>query len=694
MLKKLLLFFLLNAIYGELSAQERANHFQREYISSIQFVELEQEPYKTTSFSVDAQSAVFLDKYDLSKFTMVREVSCKFFSSDSLLQTVLRKLSALPALEAIEITEYPIFPPLDRSGFGKKKFPAEIGLFKKLKAIKFSLLKNYDWEDIFSTLSRVPTLEELNISLSYFKEIPIALRKLSNIRSLTIYDNEWIESLPEWITEFTKLDHINISQNPKLNYTEAFTLLGKLPKLHTLELSYCRFTDIPITITSMQSLRKIAATGLSIKNIDGFFTTLSELPELKELWIRVGDSTILPASIGRLRKLQRLSLDSRKITRLPEEIGKLTELKVLSLEGNHLKELPQSFYSLKKLESVNLGFNQIESISNDIQGLKNIESLQLTKNNLKEIPPFIGELQKCKKLLLSNNQLRNLPKSISSMGALEELSVSNNQLSGLLNDFAGLKKLSRLDASQNLITSLDPSIGELTNLTTLLLNNNLLEILPASICSLNKLKNLDAYSNKLRELPTDMGNLENLETLNLGSGKPANSFRYLPSSLGRLKKLKTVNLFNNQSLDGDSAIRIVYRMQSPAERFNLSGCNISSLPENGWIDCRIQYLDIGNNNIKTVPAGLLDAPKLRYLRLSANPVPPAFTQPGILRNSLWLLQQKMDYSKIFQSYHIRLLCVKHYTKLRIHIFYTGGMTKLFSYIILLTAYSMKGLSRL
>ncbi len=49
-----------------------------------------------------------------------------------------------------------------------------------------------------------------------------------------------------------------------------------------------------------------------------------------------------------------------------------------------------------------------------------------------------------------------------------------------------------------------------------------------------------------------------------------------------------------------------------------------SLPVDGWKDCRIQYLDVGNNNISVVPAGILDAPVLRYFRLSNNPVPPAF----------------------------------------------------------------------
>ncbi len=421
-----------------------------------------------------------------------------------------------------------------------------------------------------------------------------------------------------------------------MDYANAFVSLGKLPELRSLELSYCSFEEFPASFANIQSLQKISAYGLNIKNLDKLFTVLSGLPALTELWFRGGDSAVLPGSICGLKKLEKLTLESRKITALPEEIGQLTELKEISLSGNQLEQLPASFYQLTKLRSVNLGYNKIRYISGEIGSLKDIEDLQLNKNELEEIPESIGRLERCRKLLLTDNKISRLPESISSIKTLEELAVANNRLTSLFSDFSMLQQLTRLDAAQNSITELHASIGKLKNLKTLTLQNNLLQAIPASVCSLEKLESLSLSNNNLKELPADMGSLQNLTSLDLSSGVPVmgttyrqneapkNSFRYLPASLSRLQKLSTLWLRNNTALDGDSAIRVVFRIQGPGERFDLSNCNIHSLPSSGWKDCRIQYLDIGNNNISVVPAGILDAPVLRYLRLSNNPVPPAF----------------------------------------------------------------------
>ncbi len=96
-------------------------------------------------------------------------------------------------------------------------------------------------------------------------------------------------SYPGGLPNFKKLEHINISQNPKMDYANAFVSLGKLPGLHSLELSYCQFDDFPASIANLQSLQKITGYGLRIKNLDNFFANLSKLPALSELWLRGGD---------------------------------------------------------------------------------------------------------------------------------------------------------------------------------------------------------------------------------------------------------------------------------------------------------------------------------------------------------------------------------------------------------------------
>lgn len=632
MLKKNHLFLLLLLMGFFSNAQEKKILFKEasSYLS-FQFIDREIDPYKITSFSLDAQSAPLLDRYDISKFSLVTQVKLNFASGDSLLPEVIKKLSLLPSLTAIEFAEYPIFPPRDRSKFNQKKFPEEIKLLKKLRAVNCVFFKYYNWDDVLTKLAYLPELEQLDITLSYFDQLPNALRKLNKLVALSINDNEYITSLPSWVTEFKKLSYLQLYQMPKLDFTNAFTLLGEMPNIRSLDFGNNRFDNVPTSLANMRSLQSVSAPFIKVGNWENFFGTLSALPELKELSIRGTDSMVLPKNIGDLKKLEKLVLDKRKLVALPEEIGQLKELKILSVSENHLRELPTSFYQLTLLQYLDLSYNQLHSIPEAIGNLRDLEYLNLSKTEIDAIPSSVGNLKKCKKLLLNNNLIAELPETIAGMSALEELSVSSNKLSTLFADFSKLLELRKIEASQNSISTIDPSIGLLVKLEALSLNNNLLQSLPNSICSLINLKELFISANVLRALPDDMGNLVHLESLDISSGRTnsqgyfgnttgrTNSFRYLPSSLSRLQELHTLWLSNNTSMEGDSAVRVVLRMGSKMERLDMSACNISSLPANGWENRVIRVLDLRNNHIHELPIGLIYAPEVKYLQLSNNP---------------------------------------------------------------------------
>jgi Leucine-rich repeat (LRR) protein len=59
----------------------------------------------------------------------------------------------------------------------------------------------------------------------------------------------------------------------------------------------------------------------------------------------------------KLGKLERLSLQSNRLTELPIDIHFLRKLKYLNLEYNRLRWLPPNLKKLNKLEELNLNHN-------------------------------------------------------------------------------------------------------------------------------------------------------------------------------------------------------------------------------------------------------------------------------------------------------------------------------------------------
>ena len=62
--------------------------------------------------------------------------------------------------------------------------------------------------------------------------------------------------------------------------------------------------------------------------------------------------TVFPASVGRLRQLEVLSLSKNKLTDLPVTLGFCENLQVLNLQGNRFRTIPGVVLHLKKLKEL------------------------------------------------------------------------------------------------------------------------------------------------------------------------------------------------------------------------------------------------------------------------------------------------------------------------------------------------------
>ena len=94
----------------------------------------------------------------------------------------------------------------------------------------------------------------------------------------------------------------------------------------------------------------------------------------------------IPESISNLNDLRKLYLEWNNITELPDSFSNLTALVQLYISNNQLISLPDDFGNLDNLFILDLGYNQINSLPNSFVGLTSVTYLWLFNNQLSELP--------------------------------------------------------------------------------------------------------------------------------------------------------------------------------------------------------------------------------------------------------------------------------------------------------------------
>jgi Leucine-rich repeat (LRR) protein len=288
--------------------------------------------------------------------------------------------------------------------------------------------------------------------------------------------------------------------------------------------------------------KKLTKLDLSNRQLTKLPPGIGAHESFAELDLSHNELTKLSSEIGELKNLTILNLSSNTLTKLPSEIGELKNLLILHSSYNQLTKLPSEIRELKSLKALHLNNNKLVQLPLEIGELKNLTTLELSSNPLIQLPFEIRELKNLTTLNLSSNNLTQLSSEIGELKNLTELCLEKNKLTTLPPETSELKKLKKLDLSFNQLTKLQPEIKELKNLTELCLRENKLTKLPPEIGELKNLKKLDLSHNKLTKLPPEIGKLKNLTTLNLSY----NQLTKLLPEIRELKKLNELQLFNNR----------------------------------------------------------------------------------------------------------------------------------------------------
>ncbi len=99
------------------------------------------------------------------------------------------------------------------------------------------------------------------------------------------------------------------------------------------------------------------------------------------------------------------------IETIPESISNLNDLRKLYLEWNQISELPESFSELTALVQLYISNNQLTTLPTNIGNLDNLYILDLGYNQISELPESFVDLENLGYLWLFNNELIELPEN-------------------------------------------------------------------------------------------------------------------------------------------------------------------------------------------------------------------------------------------------------------------------------------------
>lgn len=305
-------------------------------------------------------------------------------------------------------------------------------------------------------------LTEIELVNTRIKKLPKSLDKLANLKAIYIYNNVTKtslklkrnthvtqlllrgmteQSLPSDYANFAALEELNLSQNIGLSHFPNVYQNSKLKKINLI--------DNQVTLDDLKP---------------------SSL-NLEELILQRNKITRVPAAIGNLTELKKLSFNYNNISSV-EGIDKLQKLEELSFYQNKLTEIPAGVYALTNLKSIDLYHNEISKIDDRIADMRNLEILYLSNNQLSTLPETVGNLSKLRELYLSNNKLFVLPGSLRNLTNLTTLRVNQNKLSDFPEFIFDIPAIENLDVSSNSIRLIPEKVAGLSTLKIFIFGDN------------------------------------------------------------------------------------------------------------------------------------------------------------------------------------------------------------------------------
>ncbi|MFQ6669842.1 hypothetical protein Gotur_034933 [Gossypium turneri] len=324
----------------------------------------------------------------------------EFYMGNNALSILTEELGALSRLGTLDLhsnqlKEYPVgacklsLSVLDLSNNSLTGLPAELG---KMTTLRKLLLSGNPLRTLRSSLVSGPT----PALLRYLRS------RLSEAEGAKTPAKEEVVTMAARLSLTSKelsLEGMGLSVVP----SEAWES-GEIIKLN---LSKNSIQELPVELSSCSSLQTLVLSRNNIK--DWPVAILKSLPNLSCLKLDGNPLRQIPSDgFEAISMIQILDI-SGNATSLPENpaFSNLPHLKELYLRRMQLREVPSEIMSLRQLQILGLSQNSLQSIPDGFKNLTSLTELDLSDNNISTLPPELGLLEPSLQVLrLDGNPLR------------------------------------------------------------------------------------------------------------------------------------------------------------------------------------------------------------------------------------------------------------------------------------------------
>ena len=402
---------------------------------------------------------------------------------------------------------------------------------------------------------------------------------------------------------------MNLSANPIIDFPKS---IGNLVNLEELEMSYCRLKNkrslenIPAEIGNLRKLKKLTISGNYLNNIPKEIGNLSELE-----YFDAGDNLLdsVPESLFLLKKLKELKLNKNHI-RTVHDLRGLTELRNIDVSFNELSVLPDGLDKLNHL--VFIAYTNNPAIDDSKPNiLKNLPGINAHQKNYETLPEYIYQNKNRSALNLDNTRIKILNKDLEKLDMLEILHLHNCSLSHIDVDFSKFKNLYYIDLSENEDLSLADLCKALSKVEKpIYLYTYMGFPNPEFEINMDSSRLLINLSGMTCTIPKEIGLIKNLVYLDLSSS----GVKEIPIEIGENQNLETLVLSQNKI----TAIPKELGELKKLKKLELSGNQISALPSELGNLKNLEELFASWNHIKNVPNSFCKLESLQTLKMDRN----------------------------------------------------------------------------
>ncbi len=248
----------------------------------------------------------------------------------------------------------------------------------------------------------------------------------------------------------------------------------------------------------------------------------------------VGITGALPIQLSQLKELRWLYMGANNITEIPTWINQFTKLEVLELYSSNLSgEIPSSIGELSQLSQLNLCNNNLSgSIPVEMGNLKNILSIWMENNQLSgTIPSSFGNLTNLQNLGLAKNNLNGpLPSELESLSELRTFRISDNLIGASVYN---IKSSNSITSESN--RQIPDLLANLIQIDTFKIGNNSLQF--NDIEPIFSWENFDRFKSFVYWPQNKIGTAKTIET-NIGKRVILTIDNYFPGNSDRYQWLK------------------------------------------------------------------------------------------------------------------------------------------------------------